>query len=117
MTTAGFPANLPVQWETRSPGPRDEMNEETDVWADPVERKVISYSSRQTVLRDDGHVALDTDQIRMQIPIEGFEWTARDRVTVPGRGQYLVVGIDDGVGFHGWRPGLTLVLKSVTAVV
>lgn len=111
MTVAGFPANLPVQWQTWSVGPKDELQEDTDVWADPVERKVISYSSRQVVIRDGGHVAQDTDQIRMSIPAEGFTWNVRDRVTVPGRGTYLVTGVDDGVGFHGWRPGLTLVLE------
>lgn len=109
--TAQFPANLEVQWESWSPGETDELNEVTDVWADPLPRKVISWSSRQAVLNDRGHVALDSDRIRMQIPSEGFAWNVRDRVAVPGRGTYLVTGVDDGVGFHGWRPGLTLVLE------
>ena len=110
MTTAQFPCNLPVQWETWSPGPEDELHEVTDVWADPVERTVISWSSHRDVQRDGGHVALDVDQVSLQSPSEGFAWNARDRVTLPDRGAYLVHGVIDGIGFHGWRPGLSLLL-------
>jgi hypothetical protein len=111
MTTAGFPANQPVQWQTWSPGPRDEQNEVTDVWAAPTDRLVISWSSDRDVTRDDGHVALDVDKVSLQIPAENFEWGVRDKVTLPGRGAYLVVRAEDGMGFHGWRPGLSLVLE------
>lgn len=111
MTVAGFPANLDVQWETWSAGPENELDEVTDVWAVPAPRKVISWSSDRTVTRDGAHVALDLDKVSLQIPAEGFDWGTRDRVTIPGRGTYLVAGIEDGVGFHGWRPGLSLHLE------
>lgn len=107
---AQFPAIVPVQWESWSPGPEDGLNEVTDVWANPVERKVISWSNRQTIQRDSDHVALELDKVSLQIPTT-FGWTVRDRVTLPGRGAYLVTGVDDGMGFHGWRPGISLLLE------
>lgn len=111
MTTAQFPSNIAVDWQTWSPGPRDEENEITDVWAPALSRMVISWSSASTITRDAGHVALDVDRVHLMIPAEDFDWGARDKVTLPGRGAYLVVGVEDGEGFHGWRPGLALRLE------
>lgn len=112
MTAAQFPCNVEVQWRTWSEGPRDELNEPTDVWPDDAEtRMVISWSNRTEIVRDGDHVALDVDRVHLMIPSENFEWGQRDKVTLPGRGDYLVVGVEDGEGFHGWRPGLALRLE------
>ena len=108
--SAPFPCGKTVQWKSWSVGGKDGFGNDIDTWSNPKSVKVIGWSSRRIMSRDGVHEVEDTDHLRLLVP-PNFPWNPKDLVTIPNRGDYEVVGVEDvGQGFHGWQPGLTLTL-------
>lgn len=107
---APFPSNVPIRWKFWESGGKDPLGNNIDRWADPVDVKVIAWSSRRVLSRDGVSEVEDVDHLDLTVGPQ-FTWNPRDLAVIPGRGDYLVEGVrDPGEGFHGWRPGITLSL-------
>jgi hypothetical protein len=108
---ASFPCKKRIGWKTWYSAGIDGFQNTIDAWNLPVVRKVISWSSVRVLSRDGVHEVEDTDHLLLLVP-PTFRWNKKDLAVIPGRGDYLVVGIDNaGDGFHDWKPGLTLKLE------
>lgn len=108
---APFPAKKCIQWKTWYANGTDGFGNTIDAWNDPVTVKVISWSSVRVLSRDGIHEVEDTDHLKLSVPPD-FMWDPQDKVIIPNRGEYLIVGVEDpGDGFHDWKPALTLKLE------
>lgn len=107
---APFPCNVPIQWKSWYLFGKDGFNNDIDAWTDPVDVNVIGWTSRRVLSRDGIHEVEDTDHLKLMVPTD-FAWGPKDLAVIPGRGNYLVEGIENpGAGFHGWKPGIVLSL-------
>lgn len=116
-----FPALYTVVHEVFNGVGEDDLGNDTETWAAGVEVQVIAIQSGQ-VENVNGHTSRVVADVDMAVPPE-LKVTVRDRFTLPYPFNdpdddvdkpYEVVALEDGLGFHGWRPGYVVKLNRVT---
>lgn len=92
---------------------QDNLGNDVETWADPVDVAVIGwYSSLVEILA--GYTSRTVADVDLLVP-PGLTVSVRDRFVLPGEdGSYEVVAVEDyNHGFHGWQPGSVVKLKQV----
>lgn len=116
-----FPALIPVQHSKFNGMGEDGLGNDVETWSDAVEVMMISIQSG-TVENVNGYTSRLVADVDMAVPPD-LTVTVRDRFTLPfpfnnpdddNDKPYEVIGIEDGLGFHGWRPGYVVKLNRVT---
>lgn len=115
-----FPAIIPVQHSVFNGVGEDRMGNDVETWADPVEALVIGIQTGMTESLN-GHTSRVIADVDMAVPPD-MRVTVRDRFTLPypfndpgvDDKPYEVVALEDGLGFHGWRPGYVVKLNRVS---
>jgi hypothetical protein len=92
----------------------DDLGNDVDGWADPVNVKVIAYQLAQAE-NVNGYTSRVVADIDMAVPVT-LAVSVRDRFFLPGEEDpFEVAAIEDANhGFHGWKPGSVVKLKRVT---
>ena len=117
-----FPAIVPVQHMVFDGDGEGDLGKDAEDWADPVAVLVIGIQSGQAE-NVNGHTSRVVADVDMAVPPE-LHVTVRDRFMLPypfndpslgdDDKPYEVVAIEDGLGFHGWRPGYVVKLMRVS---
>lgn len=117
-----FPAIVPAQHFVFNGDGEGDLGNDAKAWADPVAVLVIGIQSGQAE-NVNGHTSRVVADVDMAVPPE-LHVTVRDRFTLPypfndpslgdADKPYEVVAIEDGLGFHGWRPGYVVKLMRVS---
>ncbi|WP_396909503.1 hypothetical protein [Mycolicibacterium sp.] len=109
-----FPTPYTVGHEVFTGTGEDELGNDVETWAPPVNVQVIGwYASFLETLN--GHTSRVDSDIDLQIPPD-LAVGLQDRFTLPGfEKPFEVVFVEDDChGFHQWRPGNVAKLKQVT---
>ena len=111
-----FPTPWIVQQEMFTGTGEDELGNDVDAWAAPVDVKAIAIqpSSVENINGYSSRVVADVD-----VAVgPGEVVSLRDRFTLPagfGPGVFEVVAVEDATyGFHQWAAGIILKLRRVT---
>lgn len=116
-----FPALVAVSHEVFDGVGEDALGNDVETWSDPVDVMVIGIQSGQAENLN-GHTSRVVADVDMAVPPD-LRVTVRDRFTLPypfndpddeNDKPYEVVGLEDGLGFHGWRPGYVAKLNRVS---
>ncbi|HOY80571.1 MAG TPA: hypothetical protein PLB92_00390 [Rhodoglobus sp.] len=119
MTT--FPTPYTVIHKVFNGTGEDDLGNDAETWSDGVEVSVIAIQSGM-VENVNGHTSRVVADVDMAVPPD-LRVTVRDRFTLPypfndpddvNDKPYEVVALEDGLGFHGWRPGYVVKLRKVT---
>lgn len=110
----GFPTPHIVGQQVFTGVGEDDMGNDVETWATPVDVRVIAYQASQ-VESVNGYTSRNVTDVDMAVPAD-FAVTVRDRFLLPGEEKpFEVTAIEDANhGFHGWRPGSIVKLKRVT---
>lgn len=108
--TVPFTAPMTVNWLRFNGSQADELGNTVPSWADPVDRLAIGFQYVSSE-NSDGHEAEETVDAKL-MTVPSFLPHIRDRIVVEGN-TFDVVGTDGRVGFHGWTPGNTVLLRRV----
>lgn len=109
-----FPAPWTVQHEVFTGIGEDDLGNDVETWADPVDVQVIGwYASQLETLS--GHTSQIDSDIDLMVPPD-LSVSVQDRFVLPGfDNPLLVAGIEDNShGFHQWAPGNVIKLKLTT---
>jgi len=92
----------------------DDMGNDVETWATPVDVKVIAYQPSM-VENVNGYTSRVVSDVDVAVPAD-LVVSVRDRFILPGVVKpFEVVAIEDANhGFHNWKPGTIVKLKQVT---
>lgn len=109
-----FPAPHTVGHQVFTGTGEDDLGNDIETWAAPVNVKVIAYQSAMAE-NINGYISRVVADVDMATPPD-LVVSVRDRFILPDDEKpFEVVAIDDANhGFHQWEPGNVVKLKRVT---
>ena len=95
----------------------DELGNEIESWAEtPTSVAVQGWQDSVVESLEDNRAQGVISEVALNAPPDWIP-SIRDRVALPSKGTYEVIAIDlQGKGFHGWKPGNLVMLKSVKGI-
>lgn len=109
-----FPTPHTVGHEVFTGIGEDDLGNDVETWADPVDVKVIAYQTSQAESLT-GYTSRNVTDVDMAVPAD-LVVSVRDRFVLPGEDKpFEVTAIEDANhGPFGWTPGSIVKLKRVT---